>query len=209
MSELHSRSHHMQSSRQPTAFGQAHTGIREHGELLVVVGHRFAVLSGDVAVGSVRQHSSPNQNVRTPLTSPEGSSFKPAPLRPWSNPLILPASNNRTKTGVVRLRQRKGPKREEKSPKWASGLTPVVRTSGREGPDSAAFRPVPRAGKRMSRMGDWRREAHSPQTFFSLRFASHAPRQARTHSLPLGLMHLRDGPGRGGGRIGGPQSSSD
>jgi hypothetical protein len=55
-------------------------------------------------------------NFRPWSTPPERGSFKPALLRPQSNPLISPASNIRTKTGVVRLRQRKGPARDEKRP---------------------------------------------------------------------------------------------
>ena len=50
-------------------------------------------------------------------TSPEGACFKPMPRRACSNLLISRASYIRTKMAVVRLRQRKAPKRGRKWPK--------------------------------------------------------------------------------------------
>jgi hypothetical protein len=46
---------------------------------------------------------------RALFTPPERGSFKPTLLLASSNLLIFQDSNNRTKTGVVRLRWRKGP----------------------------------------------------------------------------------------------------
>jgi hypothetical protein len=59
----------------------------------------------------------PNRVVRSLLTPPERSSFKPTP--PWapSNPLRWRDSDIRTKMAVVRLRQRRCVGREGKRPK--------------------------------------------------------------------------------------------
>jgi hypothetical protein len=65
-----------------------------------------------------------NQTVRSRFTPPERDSFKPAPLRASSNSLNDLASNIRTKMAVVRLRQRKGPKRGRKWPKMGFGGCP-------------------------------------------------------------------------------------
>jgi hypothetical protein len=94
-----------------------------------------------------------NSIVRSRLSPPERSSFKPAPPRAPSNRLILRASNIRTKTGVVRLLQRKGPDRERKGPERACRPVPVVRKNDWEAPHSAPFRQLARAGKRTSRLG--------------------------------------------------------
>ena len=74
-------------------------------------------------------------------------------LRPRFNFLNFWAFHIRTKTGVVRLRQRKRPERDGKRPKTAFRPVLVVRKNSREGPNSAPFRPVHKPGKRMSRMG--------------------------------------------------------
>jgi hypothetical protein len=62
--------------------------------------------------------------VRSPFTPPEGAPFKPASLLAPSNLLILRASNIRTKTAVVRLRQRKWPDREGKRPEMGLSAGP-------------------------------------------------------------------------------------
>ena len=58
----------------------------------------------------------PNRIVRSLLTPPKRSSFRPTP--PWasSNPLRLRSPDIRTKMAVVRLRQRNLAKREGKRP---------------------------------------------------------------------------------------------
>src|SRR5262245_43693815 len=68
-----------------------------------------------------------NQMVRSRFTPPERSFCKPDTLRVSCNPLNYRAFNIRTKMAVVRLRQRKGPERDAKRPKWASGPPRVVR----------------------------------------------------------------------------------
>jgi hypothetical protein len=92
----------------------------------------------------------PNQIVRSLFTSPERSFFKPDPLRAPSNPLNYRAFYIRTKTGVVRLCQRKVEGRDGKRPKM--GLSTAARGSDKwpEKPAFCGFRPVPSAGKRMS-----------------------------------------------------------
>jgi hypothetical protein len=87
-----------------------------------------------------RRPVAPNRTFRSRHTSPERSSFKPARLRVALNPLSLRASYIRTKTGVVRLCQRKKPERASKRPKM--GFRAGVRGSDnwRESP---AFCGVP------------------------------------------------------------------
>jgi hypothetical protein len=94
-----------------------------------------------------------NRTVRSRRTPPERAPFKPAPLRVSSNTLISRASNIRTKTAVVRLRQRERPEGDKKRPK-------IGLSAGLGGSDRArempAFCGVPAgssAGKRMSPMG--------------------------------------------------------
>jgi hypothetical protein len=65
--------------------------------------------------------------------------------RPRSNSLHFQAFNIRTKTGVVRLRQRKGPARNEKRPEV--GLEAAARGSDNL-PGTAAFCAI-RAGRRV------------------------------------------------------------
>jgi hypothetical protein len=70
-----------------------------------------------VAAPSIRY---PNHIISPRFTPPERGSFKPRPLRASCNLLIRQASSNRTKTGVVRLRQRKWPAKDRKRPKMGS-----------------------------------------------------------------------------------------
>jgi hypothetical protein len=65
-----------------------------------------------------------NQTVLSRFTPPERDSFKPAPLRASPNSLNYLTSDIRTKMAVVRLRQRKGPKRGRKWPKMGFGGCP-------------------------------------------------------------------------------------
>ena len=65
--------------------------------------------------------SVPNSVVRSLLTSPERSTFKPAAQLASHNPLIWQASHNRTKMAVVRLHQRKRPERDGKRPQMGFG----------------------------------------------------------------------------------------
>jgi hypothetical protein len=53
-------------------------------------------------------------NCSIPAYSARARLFQTPPLRASCNLLICQAFNNRTKTGVVRLRQRKGPERDRK-----------------------------------------------------------------------------------------------
>jgi hypothetical protein len=85
------------------------------------------------------------RTVRSRFTPPERGSFKPQPYRPPCNLLICRASDNRTKTGMVRLRQRKGPERDGKRPK--TGFRAGTRGSD-EWPESPAFCAIPVGGKR-------------------------------------------------------------
>ena len=82
----------------------------------------------------------PNGSVRSRLTSPERSFFKPGPLRTTSNPLSYRAFNIRTKTAVVRLLRRKGPERGEKRPEM--GFRAGARGS-EKWPERPAFCGVP------------------------------------------------------------------
>ena len=61
---------------------------------------------------------------RSLCTSPERRSFEPTPLRAPSKALICLPSDIRTKMGVVRLRQRKGTKRDRIWPKMGFGGRP-------------------------------------------------------------------------------------
>jgi hypothetical protein len=76
-----------------------------------------------------------NDSVRTPLTPPERAPFKPASLRVSSNPLSSRASYIRTKTGVVRLRQRKRAERDGKR-------LEMSRSAGPGGSDISSGRPA-------------------------------------------------------------------
>jgi hypothetical protein len=85
---------------------------------------------------AVRAEADPlNRTVRSLFTSPERGSFKPTPLLAPPNILILQDFDNRTKTGVVRLRQRKGAKRGRKRPKIGFG-------AGTHGSDKWPRRPA-------------------------------------------------------------------
>jgi hypothetical protein len=84
----------------------------------------------------------PNHIIRSRFTPPERAPFEPAPLRVVFEPLNSRSSYIRTKTAVVRLRQRKPAKRDEKRPE--------VELSRRPGgsdnlPGMAAFCGVPTA----------------------------------------------------------------
>jgi hypothetical protein len=71
-----------------------------------------------VKAGRLTVASSPlNGVVRSLLTSPERSSFKPTRPRTSCNTLISQAFNNRTKMGVVRLCQRTGARETKNGPK--------------------------------------------------------------------------------------------
>jgi hypothetical protein len=76
------------------------------------------------------------------FTSPERRFFKPDPLRGSSNPLNSRASNIRTKTAVVRLRQRKWAERDEKRPEVGLSRGPGGSDNS---PGMAAFCGVPTA----------------------------------------------------------------
>jgi hypothetical protein len=94
-----------------------------------------------------------NRTVRSQPISPERGSFKPPRFLASANLLFLQAFDNRTKTGVVRSRQRKGPVRDGKQAEMGLAAATRVRTNGRRSPRSAGFRPLIRSGKRMSRLG--------------------------------------------------------
>jgi hypothetical protein len=82
--------------------------------------------------------------VRSRFTPPERSFSKPAPLRMPSNPLNYRAFDIRTKMAVVRLCQRKSPKR---GAKWSeSGLEAATRGSDKW-PENPAFRGIPTANQ--------------------------------------------------------------
>jgi hypothetical protein len=95
----------------------------------------------------------PNRTVRSLFPPPERGSFKPTPLRASSNLLIFQASNIRTKTGVVRLRQRKGAGRDGKRPILGPSADARGSGRGRRRPAFCAVPTVRRAPKRMSRTG--------------------------------------------------------
>jgi hypothetical protein len=85
-----------------------------------------------------------NRVVRSLLTSPERSTFKPAAQLASHNPLIWRASHNRTKMAVVRWRQRRGPERDGKRPEM--GFRAGSRGS-EKWPGRPAFCAVPAAGE--------------------------------------------------------------
>jgi hypothetical protein len=92
----------------------------------------------------------PNRTVRSQFTPPERRFFKPDSLRAPSNPLNYRAFNIRTKMGVVRLCQRKGPERDGKRPKVGLSRGPG---GSDDLPGMATFCGLIRSGKRMSRLG--------------------------------------------------------
>ena len=85
---------------------------------------------------------------RSQLTPPERRSFEPTPVRASCKTLICLASDIRTKTGVVRLCQRKGPERGEKGPKM--GFRAGVRGSDK-GPEKPTFCGFPTADQERKR----------------------------------------------------------
>jgi hypothetical protein len=93
-----------------------------------------------------------HRRVRSRFTSPERDSFKPAPLRASSNSLNYRASNIRTKIAVVRLRQRKGPKRGRKWPKTGFEGRPRGSDKRPEKPTFCGFPTADQERKRMSRL---------------------------------------------------------
>ncbi len=97
--------------------GWAGAGLVAHAALLLPL-TRAAALRPP---GQLASRSLPNRPIRSQLTSPERGSFKPAPSQAPSNPLKLCGSDNRTKLGVVRLCQRKGPERDGKRPQMGFG----------------------------------------------------------------------------------------
>jgi hypothetical protein len=83
-----------------------------------------------------------NRVVRSLLTSPERSTFKPAAQLASHNPLIWQASHNRTKTAVVRLLRRKWGERDGKRPE----VGPPAGPHGSDNlPGMAAFCGLPTA----------------------------------------------------------------
>jgi hypothetical protein len=82
----------------------------------------------------------PNRIVRSQLTPPGRGSFKPVPPSASSNALISHTFNNRTKSGMVRLCQRKPATRHGKRPRLA--LRPVSGGSD-EWPRRPAFCGIP------------------------------------------------------------------
>jgi hypothetical protein len=80
--------------------------------------------------------------------------------------------------GEVQLCQRKGPNRDEKQPKM--GLLPPSPWFGQFAGNGRILR-RPTADQERERecpdRGDWRREAHSPQTFFSRLFDNEGVRR--------------------------------
>jgi hypothetical protein len=74
-----------------------------------------------------------------------GRPSNPHPFERTLNHRIVPGSDIRTKTGVVRLRQRKGPERDGKRPKM--GFAAGVRGS-EKWPRSPAFCEVPAGAER-------------------------------------------------------------
>jgi hypothetical protein len=95
----------------------------------------------------------PNRRVRSRFTPPERRKSETHAGSAPRNALNFLHSHNLTKMAVVQLRQRKWPERGEKWPEMGLSAGPVVRTYRRECPNSAPFRPGPKAGKRMSLMG--------------------------------------------------------
>jgi hypothetical protein len=82
------------------------------------IGSRLDVLLGQLRGAlEIRRTLAPNRTVRSVVTSPERSPFKPPALQASSNALIRRASDIRTKTGVVRLRQRNTGEKDGKRPK--------------------------------------------------------------------------------------------
>jgi hypothetical protein len=78
-----------------------------------------------VAPGSApRLSADKTRTFRSQPTSPVRGSFKPVPPLAPSNLLISQASNIRTKTAVVRLRQRKWPDRKGKRPEMGLSAGP-------------------------------------------------------------------------------------
>jgi hypothetical protein len=84
---------------------------------------------------------------------------------------------------VVRLLRRKWPRRRKNGPKRAPRPVSVVRTHERKAPHSAPFRPTLSPGKECPDRASWRREAHSPRTFFSL-WCAEALRKPRSGLTP-------------------------
>jgi hypothetical protein len=112
----------------------------------------------------------PNQTVRTWPISPEGASFKPVRCQKHRNSLISRQSDIRTKTGVVRLCQRKGAYRDARRAR--NGLPGRCSWFGRM---AANARVLCGSGRRRAQEkecpdgGDWRRERSATRNILHFR----------------------------------------